>query len=214
MSIPGGFGGLLRRLKDEGLLRNGVGVDFSAKMCKACEFNNKASNMTDVISVRNESFLDTSLHHETVDMVVSMEAFVHVGKERHCQALKEAYRVLRPGGWLLFSDIMETSNADPEAMRPIREYYHNTTFGTVEHYKQLGESIGFKSISYESHSKNVSTHFRAIYSLITALRTHPDPAKRLSVSEEFLDRTAQSMLYLADHAEGKIDWGIFIMRKV
>jgi sarcosine/dimethylglycine N-methyltransferase len=66
-------------------MRNGIGIDFSARMCQQCAINNKMANMSDVIEIRNESFLDMSVEDESMDVVISMDAFYHVGAERHRQ---------------------------------------------------------------------------------------------------------------------------------
>lgn len=66
-------------------MRNGIGIDFSAHMCQQCYVNNQLANMTDVIEIRNESFLDMSVEDEAVDVVISMDAFYHVGANRHRQ---------------------------------------------------------------------------------------------------------------------------------
>ena len=79
------YGSFLRRVREEGFLRNGIGIDFSAKMCQQCEINNTLAKMSDVIEIRNESFLDMSVEDESIDVVISMDAFYHVGAERHYQ---------------------------------------------------------------------------------------------------------------------------------
>jgi SAM-dependent methyltransferase len=238
-----GYGGLLRKFRDYGFLRHGefgwagnvsqctikacahfnmwcgivlvgVGVDFSARMCQQCVQNNVFSGMDSAIEVRNESYLDTSLDAEVVDVCVSMESFLHVGVERHRQVLLEAYRVLRPGGWLLFSDIMECPHVDPEEMRPFYERLNVSKLGSVTSYTKIAEEVGFRSISYVSHSEDVCTHYDAINRMVVAYRRHPDPAKRLDVSQEFYEYLEQSIRGWAELAAGRIEWGIFVCRKV
>lgn len=240
-----GYGGLLRKFKDYGFLRDGkcctganfllyftahycnyyllcilvsvhvgVGVDFSAKMCQQCVQNNRFSGMENSIEVRNESFLDTSLQDEVVDVCVSLEAFMHVGVERHKQALQEAYRVLRPGGWLLFSDLMECPGVDAKEMQPFYERLNVSKLGSVTSYTKIAEEVGFKSVSYVSHSEDVSTHYDAINRMVVAFRKHPDPAKRLDVSQRFYDYVEHSTRGWAEEATGRIEWGVFRCRKV
>lgn len=191
-----------------------MGVDFSAKMCLQCVQNNAFSGMEDCIEVRNESFLDTSMSAEVVDVCVSLEAFMHVGVHRHRQALQEAYRVLRPGGWLLFSDVMECPGVDAEEMRPFYERLNVSKLGSVNSYRRAAEEVGFKEISYLSHAEDVSTHYEAINQMVVAFRRHPDPAKRLDVSQPFYEYLEQSTRGWAEMAAGRIEWGIFTCRKV
>ena len=209
-----GFGGLLRKFRDYGFLRNGTGVDFSARMCKQCDQNNKLAGMHDCIEVRNESFLDTSLSDEAVDVCVSLEAFLHVGLDGPERALREAYRVLRPGGWLLFSDVMERPGVDPADMVAFYKNLHIDKLGSVENYTRIAKEIGFKDFSFTSHAKHVGTHYEAIHRMVIAFRNHPDPAKRLSVSDAFYRELELGMKNWAESANGRIEWGIFTMRKV
>ena len=54
-------------------------------MCQQCKINNQLAGMSDAIEIRNESFLDMSVDDESVDVVISMDAFYHVGADKHYQ---------------------------------------------------------------------------------------------------------------------------------
>lgn len=209
-----GYGSFLRRAREAGFLRNGIGIDFSARMCQQCEVNNKMANMSKVIEIRNESFLDMSVEDESVDVVISIDAFYHVGADRHYQILKEAHRVLRPGGWMLFSDVMEFDGIDKAALKPIYEASHIESLGSVRAYRDHAAKLGYKAVSFESYADNVSTHYDAIIKLAEIMRNHPDPKKRFNVSEEYYSKLIANLSAWRDLASGRIEWGFFTMRKV
>ncbi|CAN0483755.1 unnamed protein product, partial [Ectocarpus sp. 12 AP-2014] len=50
------------------------------------------------------------------DVVTSQDALLHAGSERH-RALGEAARVLKPGGRMVFTDIMQSKEADPKDLQ-------------------------------------------------------------------------------------------------
>lgn len=47
-----------------------------------------------------------------MDAVVSQDAIAHAGQEHH-RVIKEAARVLKPGGLMAFSDLTQSDDADP-----------------------------------------------------------------------------------------------------
>ena len=73
---------------------------------------NKAAGVEGKISIPGEkSFFDTGVPDASCDVIVSQEAFLHAGAERH-KVIEEASRVLKPGGRMVFTDFMQTKEAD------------------------------------------------------------------------------------------------------
>jgi tocopherol O-methyltransferase len=79
---------------------SGVGVTLSAIQAHI------AQSTRENLSFSNAAFLQGDFHHvplrESFDMIYSIEAFVHAQKP--AQYLKEAARLLKPGGRLVFLD--------------------------------------------------------------------------------------------------------------
>ena len=122
--------------------------------------------------------------------------------------------MLRPGGWLLFSDVMEFDGVNKEELQPIYDVTHVSSLGSVSAYSKLAETLGYKAFSFESRAGSVNTHYEAILKLVQILRHHPDPRKRFDVTEEFYASLVTSMTAWRDLAAGRIEWGFFTMRKV
>ncbi|CAN0010023.1 unnamed protein product, partial [Laminaria digitata] len=73
---------------------------------------NKAAGLEGKISVPGEkSFFETGLPDSSCDVICSQDAFCHAGTARH-MALAEAARVLKPGGKMVFTDFMQSEEAD------------------------------------------------------------------------------------------------------
>lgn len=169
--------------------------------------------MADKIQVINESFLDISVSSETIDVVVSMEAFIHVGRSGQAAALKEAYRLLRPGGFMIFSDIIKTENADDEVLRPLLEGLKLSDMSTLRTYQETAENLGFKCFRFQSHASNVPLHYSALHKLMVSFYNHPDSSKRLKVTPEYFDKMESRLRHWVTLSPGNIDWGIFTMQK-
>ncbi|CAN0442383.1 unnamed protein product, partial [Laminaria digitata] len=78
-----------------------------------------AAGLEDKISVPGEkSFFDTGLPDSSCDVVCSQDALLHAGSERH-RALAEAARVLKPGGRMVFTDIMQSEGAEAKDLQEV-----------------------------------------------------------------------------------------------
>ena len=93
-----------------------------------------------------------------MDLVISMDALLYVGPNGQEIAIKEASRVLRPGGWIIFSDIMQQEVADKQEMLPIYDRIYLSKMGTPSYYKRCLEQNGFTDFPFALFSSNVSTH--------------------------------------------------------
>lgn len=54
----------------------------------------------------------------SMDVVVSQDSFSHASTE-HYRVIEEAARVLKPGGIMAFTDIMQSDTADPVKLKEV-----------------------------------------------------------------------------------------------
>ncbi len=92
-----GNGSLALRLGELGY--RVVGIDASDAFVTYAEIRAKQLSLNETVSFRKGDLLNTGLADETVDAVVSGEVLEHLDEDQ--QAVKEFYRVLRPGGCCL-----------------------------------------------------------------------------------------------------------------
>lgn len=221
--LGSGFGHLLRGLCRDGFLRNGFAVDFSFYMCEAARRLNKEAGMADKITVLNESFYDTSIKDESLDMVLSMDCFYLTGT-RYKDLLKEIYRVLRPGGWAVITDInrrvIYDNDGTSEGMLRTATFERNIArllqlfevevLASVDDSEEMVKAAGFGDFNYRSYSHNLVTYYRRMHREFVAWHegnVDRFPANWLQMHEHRLSQ-------IAHLAEQHLDWGVCSFRKL
>lgn len=203
-----GYGGILRRLWTEGLVWKGVGCDISHKMCLHAREKNVMIGANNDIDILEESYLQLSVNDESADLVISMDALLHVGPDRQRQVMKEAARILRPGGWIIFSDIMqEETVADAELMQPIYDRINLSKMGTVSNYQDALCMCGFSNFMTELHSENIPIQYGNI---LTALEEKGD---EIGLSRQYQDKAKKGLQVWRDNSPGNIVWGFVAAQK-
>jgi len=122
--------------------------------------------------------------------------------------MKEAARVLRPGGWMIFSDIMQQEEACPEEMKPIYERIHLSKMGTVSNYQSAMETVGFRNFdSVLADSSNVSSHYG------TVLKVLEEKGDEMGIGKEYQTRMSSGLTTWRDLATKNIVWGFVAAQK-
>jgi ubiquinone/menaquinone biosynthesis C-methylase UbiE len=202
-----GYGGMLRRLWKEGMVWRAVGADISARMCAQAKRLNAKCGAGNNIEILEQSYLDMSVPAESADLVISMDALLHVGPERQRSAIAEAARILRPGGWLIFSDIMQEEEVDAEAMAPIYKRIHLSKMGTVSNYKSALEECGLHNIHTDLFSDNISKHYGSVLEVLQ------EKGSDFGISPEFQAKMEEGLTVWKTKSPGNIVWGFVAAQK-
>lgn len=202
-----GFGGLLRRMWESNLVWSAVGCDISSRMCAQARRLNQALGCDKDIEILEESYLDVSMPDESADLVISMDALLHVGPERQRRAIQEAARILRPGGWMIFTDIMQAESVDRNEMQPIYDRIHLSEMGTVSNYRSAMEEAGFSKFEQEMHSANVSSHYGTIHEVLM------EKGDSVGLSAEYSRKMETGLRMWRDLAPKNIVWGFLMAQK-
>ena len=204
-----GYGGLLRRLVKAGVVTSALGCDISQKMCEQAQRLNAEQSMSDKITIVEESYLDVkSCPDHSCDLVISMDALLHVGPTGQQQAMKEAARCCKPGGWLIFSDIMQQEQVDPVEMQPIYDRIHLSKMGTISNYKEAIEAVGFIDFkALPNASTNVSAHYGTVCKVLE------EKGIEIGISEEYQTKMKAGLSTWRDLGEKNIVWSFLMAQK-
>jgi ubiquinone/menaquinone biosynthesis C-methylase UbiE len=121
------------------------GLDMTDEMLKLAE-RNKAKSGAKNVEFRKGYIEDIPLPDETVDVITS-NCVINLTESKEA-ALKEAYRVLKPGGRLAIADIVELKPI-PDELRQSVQMWVGCVAGalSVSQYERILKKAGFTGIS-------------------------------------------------------------------
>jgi sarcosine/dimethylglycine N-methyltransferase len=203
-----GYSGLLRRLVKANAIGTATGCDISTKMCEQSRVLNETQGLADRITILEDSYLQVNLPDASCDLIVSMDALLHVGPTGQKDAMKEAARILRPGGWMIFSDIMQQEEVDADEMQPIYNRIHLSKMGTVSNYKECMECSGFINFEFlPNSSTNVSNHYGTVCKVLE------EKGDSLGISKEYQDKMKAGLEVWHRLGTKNIVWGFIVAQK-
>ncbi|CAM9353219.1 unnamed protein product, partial [Laminaria digitata] len=170
---------------------------------------NKAAGLEGKISVPGEkSFFDTGLPDSSCDVVCSQDAFSHAGPERY-KALAEASRLLKSGGRLVFTDFMQTEEADDKDLEVVCKPHGMDNMATLSSYQQCGKDHGLEVVEFADLIENFGMHYTALMEVLEA------EGKNLKgVRQEFVAKTLAGLTAWKTASDrGLMSWGIIVLQK-
>lgn len=165
--------------------------------------------LSDLIHVDHGAFEDLAYPDASFDIVWSQDAFLHSGDRE--RVLKNAVRVLRPGGEIIFTDPMQADIVDdPAALQPVYDRIHLSSLGSFAYYRRSLEALGLEDAGCEDLTGQLRTHYARVRAELLARR---DELKG-EVSEAYVDRMLDGLSHWVEAAgKGLLAWGIIHYRK-
>lgn len=144
------------------------------------------------------------------DAIHSCEVFCHAANKT--TLLTELYRVLKPGGCIVFSDIMGADAASEEALRPFTDRNATTYMGRPSGYMQAAKEAKFDVYSYTDLSHHLLRYFDCMIENINKGR---EEMMSKGVPGPYLDNWLDSLTARSkiQREQGVFAWGTFVFRK-
>jgi glycine/sarcosine/dimethylglycine N-methyltransferase len=207
LDLGAGYGGSARRLASE----HGCTVtclNISEAQNDTNRYKNRTAGLQDEIRVIHGSFDDIPEPDNTFDVVWSQDAILHAPDRR--KVLAEAFRVLKPGGELIFTDPMQADDVPEGVLQPVYDRLNLPNLGSMGFYREAAEAAGFEVLDQIDLVHNLRTHYDRVRE---ELESRYDELASAS-SKAYLDRMLVGLKNWVDAADsGYLAWGIQRFRK-
>lgn len=208
IDLGAGYGGSARYLVKEADAREVVCVNISETQNKLNRKKNEAAGLDDRIEVLHGSFDDVPAKDESFDVVWSQDSFLH-GADRK-KIIEECARILKPGGRLIFTDILQDPDAPKDKLQPVYDRIHLPSLGSVDFYDKAAEELGLTIGPRKMLPDALPTHYGRVREELMSRR---DELKGV-VSDEYADRMIEGLAAWVDGGKsGWLNWGILTYDK-
>ncbi len=169
---------------------------------------NRERNLVGRIRVIDGDFEQIPAEDDSYAIVWSQDALLHSGDRE--RAVREAVRVLRPGGVMVFTDIMQRDVVPPALLHPILKRIELASLGSVAFYGELLLSLGMVAFDFEDFTPELCHHYRRVSSLLEErLPKMDDPS-----SADYGTRMLEGLEHWIRGGEtGALAWGLLFARK-
>lgn len=166
----------------------------------------REDGLEELISVKRGSFNEPMPEDwsSSFDVVWVQESLCHAVDKQF--VLKEINRVLKPGGALVFSDIMKGD--DSADLSTFTEHNVSKELATPEYYRSQLPAVGIRVLSYHDLTNHLTAYFKLMMSVVTGKREElleaGVPSERIEAYVSSLDSR------FAKVESREFAWGVFV----
>ncbi len=185
------------------------GVDATKTMLQKARERTKAAKLDHAIEFFEGNAMDLPFKKDSFDVAWGQEAWCYVSdKDR---LLKEAYRVLKPGGMIGFTDWIITGKITPQELDPLYDSMCFPYMETFQGYQELLKKNGFKVIEAIDNTAPFAKHFDQYHEMVT-VKMRPDILKGFGQDLYSFAENLVTIWRKAAH-EHKVGSGLFVGKK-
>ncbi len=206
LDLGAGYGGSSRALAARFGCRV-VALDLSEAHNRRHRAANVRCGLDRLIEVETGSVSRLAYESGRFDAVWSLEVLCHVADR--AGALREAVRVLKPGGALVFSDIMAAETTPAQVLRPALSRLGVKDLATPSFYQEHLARLGLKA-DFEDRTGHLTTH----YARLDQETSRRSDELREVISDAYLDGLLDNLPRWVDISRRDLlRWGLFHARR-
>lgn len=208
LDLGSGYGGAMRRLVER-FGCDAVCLNISGKQNDTNRRLVRKAGLTEKIQVRHGVFEDVPAPATSFDVVWSQDAFLH--SDQRPKILEEAWRVLKPGGYLVFTDPSQVDGVETGVLQPVLDRLQLNSLGSPAFYREAAETLGFEVIEQREQREHLRTHYARVREELLA---NYERLREAGASAAYLDKMAVGLENWVKAADaGHLSWGIQLFRK-
>ncbi len=170
---------------------------------------NKDQKVDHLIEVVDGNFEENPYPDSTFDLVWSQDAILH--SSNRSKVLKEACRVLKEGGELIFTDPMQTEDCHEEYLQPILDRIFLESLATPSFYCQEADKIGMEVIEYDNQPQQLVNHYSKV---LEETENRENELKENNVSEDYINHMKDGLKnWVLGGTYGHLTWGPLHFKK-
>lgn len=155
-----------------------TGIDLMEWHAEEAASRAAKRGLSDNTSFHAGNAVDLPFAASTFDVVWSQDAWCHVPEKE--KVVNEAARVVKPGGYVAFTDWVALDDMDPDYLATVQAAIAAANYATPDQYLNWLESAGCSVLE----SKDISHHFAARYQTMMANLSDLEE----TISEQFSPR--------------------------
>ncbi|MEC5383613.1 methyltransferase domain-containing protein [Aurantimonas sp. C2-6-R+9] len=208
LDIGAGYGGSMRRVV--------MGHGCAATCLNISETQNaynrartSAAGLAGKINILHGAFEDIPEPGGSYDVVWSQDAMLH--SDQREKVLEEVWRVLKPGGYFVFTDPCQKNDVAEGVLQPVYDRLQLGSLGSFQFYRETAQAHGFEILRQDDMTLHLRTHYDRVREELVA---NYDRLRENGASAEYLDKMKVGLANWVKAADdGYLAWGIQLFRK-